>query len=103
MTDLFAYPHAAGYQARDTSKAAAAVVPVGTLQDRTLAVIAKSNGLTADETAGRMGLSILSVRPRVTELARLGKVRDTGERRANGSGRKAIVWMAIQPDRLNRK
>ena len=102
MTDLFTYPHEAGYKARDTAQAAAAAVPAGILRDRVLAVIERTNGLTADECSGRMGLSILSVRPRFSELARLGKVRDTGERRANNSGRQAIVWMAVQPARLNR-
>ena len=60
-------------------------------------------GLTADEVAGRLGLSILSVRPRISELTRLGKVRDSGHRRRNTSGKNAIVWAAIQPARLNRE
>jgi len=63
--------------------------------------VEQSTGLTADEVAGRLGLSILSIRPRITELARLGKVRDSGERRRNGSGRKAIVWAAVFPARLS--
>src|SRR3546814_13344411 len=83
MADLFTYPNAPGAQNRDTSRAAADHVaeraPV--LRARVLAVIERSNGLTADEAAGRLGVSILSVRPRVTELARLPKVRDSGPRR----------------------
>jgi predicted ArsR family transcriptional regulator len=100
--DLFRYPIAAGHKARDTSKAAADATPAAMLRDRVLAIVEGSNGLTADECAGRMGLSILSVRPRFSELARLGKVRDGGARRANNSGRKAIVWLPVQPARLNR-
>ena len=100
--DLFRYPHAPGAQHRATSQAAAEeIAPTAPmLRARALAVLERSNGLTADEVAGRMGESILSVRPRVTELARLGKVRDSGTRRANASGRSAIVWVPVFPARL---
>jgi len=102
MTDLFRYPHAPGARDRDTSQASAAdVQPIAaTLRAKALAVVERSNGLTADEVAGRLGLSILSIRPRLTELARLQKVRDTGIRRRNASGKQAIVWAALNPARL---
>jgi hypothetical protein len=105
MTDLFAYPRVPGAQDRDTSHAAADAIAecAPQLRARALAVLERSNGLTADEVAGRLGLSILSIRPRCTELARLGKIRDSGHRRANASGKKAIVWAAVQPARLNRR
>lgn len=105
MTDLFTYPTHPGAQNRETSGAAAdAIAPdAATLRARALAVLERSNGLTADEVAGRLGMSILSIRPRVTELTRLGKVRDSGVRRPNASGKSAIVWMAVQPARLNRR
>lgn len=102
MTDLFKYPHQPGAQDRDTSRDAAAdaaeTAPL--LRARALTVIERSNGLTADEVAGRLGLSILSIRPRITELSRLGKVRDSGARRRNASGRNAIVWTPVFPARL---
>lgn len=102
MSDLFTYPNQPGFKARETSAdaadAAAETAPI--LRARCLATLERSNGLTADEVAGRMGASILSIRPRISELTRLGKVRDTGERRNNASGKKAIVWAAIQPARL---
>lgn len=103
--DLFTYPVIPGAQPRDTSHAAAdAIAPQAPLlRARALAALERSNGLTADEVAGRLGLSILSIRPRCTELARLGKIRDSGHRRPNASGRLAIVWAAVQPARLNRK
>lgn len=100
--DLFSYPHAPGARDRDTSREAAEAV-AGTaplLRTKALAVVERSNGLTADEVAGRMGLSILSIRPRLTELSRLGKVRDSGQRRANASGRRAIVWTPVYPAHL---
>lgn len=104
MIDLFAYPHAPGAQDRDTSQAAAeGIAPrAPKLREMALAILERSNGLTADQVAARLGLSILSIRPRITELTRLGKVRDTGERRPNASGKNAIVWAAVQPARLNR-
>lgn len=102
MTDLFRYPNAPGAQARDTSQAAADAIAADapTLRARALRVLERSNGLTADEVAGRLGLSILAIRPRVTELSRLGKVRDSGERRKNASGRPAIVWAPVHPAHL---
>ncbi|ALJ15333.1 hypothetical protein [Sphingopyxis macrogoltabida] len=102
MTDLFTYPHAPGAQDRDTSRAAAAEIAPETpqLRARALAVVERSNGLTADEVAGKLGLSILSIRPRLTELSRLGKVRDSGQRRPNVSGRNAIVWAPVFPARI---
>jgi predicted ArsR family transcriptional regulator len=70
------------------------------LREVVLTAFEKSKGMTADECAGRLGLSILTVRPRVTELSRLGKLRDSGARRANGSGKKAIVWTPVYPAAL---
>jgi predicted ArsR family transcriptional regulator len=104
MSDLFAYPDRPGAQSCDTSQDAADdIAPAAPqLRARALAVLERSNGLTADQVAARLGLSILSIRPRLTELARLGKVRDSGERRPNVSGKRAIVWLPVQPSRLNR-
>jgi predicted ArsR family transcriptional regulator len=102
MTDLFRYPYAPGAQDRDTSCAAAdataRTAPV--LRQMALDVLERSNGLTADEVAGKLGMSILSIRPRITELSRLNKVRDSGKRRRNASGRQAIVWAPVFPARL---
>lgn len=59
-----------------------------------LAVIATLQGLgaaTADEIAQSLGESILSIRPRCSELRRLGLIRRTGERRTNHSGKSADV------------
>lgn len=102
MNDLFRYPRMPGAQDRDTSQAAAdQIAPTAPqLRAQALEVVERSNGLTADEVAGRLGLSILSIRPRLTELAHLGKVRDGGGRRTDQSGRKAIVWVPVFPARL---
>ena len=47
---------------------------------------------TADEMAAEIGEDVLSVRPRMTELFRKGKIVKTPLRRANKSGKKATVW-----------
>lgn len=54
-------------------------------------------GLTADECAARLGRSVLSVRPRLSELANAERpwIARTGERRKNESGHSAAVWRAI--------
>lgn len=50
-------------------------------------------GGTADEIADALKRSILTVRPRVSELNKAALIRDSGERRRNASGHGAIVWM----------
>jgi len=50
------------------------------------------SGATADEIAKDLNLSVLSVRPRVSELNRLGDIEQTGARRKNESGMTATVW-----------
>ena len=93
------YPHTPGFKARKTAKDAARSMAskAKPLRDRVLAVFksAGKTGMTPDEVAEALGVSILSVRPRVSELATLGLLEDTFKRRANqGSGRHAIVWRA---------
>jgi hypothetical protein len=61
----------------------------------------RPGGATADEIAAAIGRSILTVRPRVSELKRLGAFVDSGERRANASGHAAAV-MALAQRELGR-
>ena len=95
---MIVYPEHPGFKSRETSRRAAKeIVPQAkTLRDRVLAVF-NSNpaGLTADEVASKLRLTPFSIRPRVSEFARMGLLDDTMERRANAtSGRIAIVWRA---------
>lgn len=86
-----------GYSEPTTSKdAARAVAPrVGPLQQRVLAALALAADIP-DALAVRLGEDRLSIRPRFTELAKLGLIEKTGERRLNGSsGLKAAVWRVV--------
>lgn len=56
-------------------------------------------GLTVDETCRVVERPRYSLQPRFTELKKLGLIRDTGERRFNHSGARAIVWRATVHDR----
>ena len=94
MEDLFnRYPEGPGAAPVDTSIGAANQVArrVRPLREKCLDVLARG-GFTADEIADRLGESVLTIRPRVTELNKLGMITDTGARRPNSSGRPAIVW-----------
>ena len=49
-------------------------------------------GLTGSQVAEKMDAWIYSVKPRLTELERMGLIRDSGERAKNDRGRHEIVW-----------
>jgi len=89
------YPWGPAARATDTSReAAAAIAPRDDTLKRMVLTILRDTpeGLTADEVAGTLHESVLAIRPRCTELAKLGYVVDSGSRRPNVSGRRAIVW-----------
>ncbi len=88
------YPVAPGYKKRATSRAAAETIDAKTLRAKVLTALAV-RPMTADECAARMGIDKLSVRPRLSELSKLGRVTDSGLRRRNVSKKKAIVWRLV--------
>ena len=94
---MSAYPDAPGHRQVDTSVAAAdALAPkLGRLQRLVQTTIRDAGlaGLTADELAARLEMDRSSVQPRTSELRRKGLIRDSGQRRANATGKKAIVWV----------
>ena len=49
-------------------------------------------GLTGSQVAEKMDAWLYSVKPRLTELARMGLVRVRGERAKKDRGRQEIVW-----------
>lgn len=89
------YPHAPGAKTGGTSQEAADKTKrrAPLLRNLCLDLLIASTGLTADEVAGRAGFSVLSIRPRLTELRALGLIKDSGERRKNASGHRAAVWV----------
>lgn len=93
------YPDAPGHRDVDTSVAAAAdVTPsLGRLQRMAETAIRQAGaaGLTADELAGCLDMERWSIQPRTSELRRKGRIRDSGQRRPNRTGKRAIVWVAI--------
>ena len=95
------YPHAPGFKTAGTSEEAAAKIAptVDRLRDAVLAEIKRQAG-TADEIADRLDRDRLAVRPRVSELKRLGFIKQTSERRRNRSKCSATVWRAATPAEL---
>ena len=92
--DLFSYPHGAGHKGRDTARDAASAMHgrAPRLRAMCLDTLRGCGPLTADQCAAQLGIDKLSIRPRFSELAALGSIVDTGERRTNSSGKSAIVW-----------
>jgi len=77
----------------DTAKAAARSVDANKLESMILSALMEAN-MTSHEIAAslRMTQTLQSITPRTAPLVRKGLIRDSGVRRPNGSGRKAIVW-----------
>jgi predicted ArsR family transcriptional regulator len=100
MSELL-YPDRPGFKVPGPSQNAAEAV-TGTaarLRAQVLAVVkASPAGISADEIAKTLNRSVLSIRPRVSELKRQGLIRETGERRRNESGMTAGVWRASPED-----
>lgn len=91
------YPNAPGFKGErgGPSETAARKVTThaNTIRGRVLAEYQTiASGMTADEMANRLGLSILTVRPRVAELHRQGELEPTPTRHKNVSGMTATVW-----------
>jgi hypothetical protein len=97
------YPDAPGFKVAGPSEAAAEKITsraaamratvLRLFQDR------YPQGMTADEASTELNLSVLSIRPRVSELHRSGSLADSGSRRKNSSGMTATVWRFL-PDRI---
>lgn len=84
----------------DTSKAAAASVKVGRIEQAVYECLCNAArgglpGLTAETVSRIIGIDKQSVTPRFRRLADMGMIRETPERQKNSSGRSAIVWTAV--------
>lgn len=91
------YPNQAGYKAAETSAEAATEIEesgrAGILREKVLRLFRAGKALTADECAAALDESVLSIRPRLSELKGKCLIKDSGERRENASGKRAIVWV----------
>jgi len=92
------YPDGPGHRGVDTSIEAARKMEmsVGHLQRVALRAIraAGARGLTTNELAAVVRIHRDSIQPRTSELRDRGLIRDSGARRRNENGIKAIVWVA---------
>lgn len=95
LIDTGQYPFSAGSKVGGTSREAALSIDADTMRGYVLAAYKHHPPMTPDECAGMLRQSILTVRPRCSELRRLGKLAPTGTRRPNASGRMAEVLTAI--------
>ena len=101
------YPTSLRFKSGDTSRLAARrIAPhAEALRDRVFAFLEANYPapFTADEVADRLGVSILSVRPRLSELRRSALIVPTAERRKNKSGMLARCWRAVLRDARNER
>jgi hypothetical protein len=92
------YPSAPGWKEPTTSHVAARVISgkAAMLRDRVFCAIisAGTRGLTPDEAAATLGKTVLAVRPRFSELSKMGRIVPTGARRPNESNLLAKAWRA---------
>lgn len=100
MTDAF--DTAGNHRQVDTSIAAAELAALTSNHLRYLVhkTLCEQGDRTVDEVCAIAGLPRYSLQPRFTELRKAGLIRDTGERRFNASGARAIVWHAVLRDKL---
>lgn len=99
VADSHAYPTGPGHKGGDgtSQQAAQALAPeVSGIRRIVLRAFCARHpaGMTSDEAAAAVKLSILTVRPRCTELRRMNMLEATAERRRNGSGNTATVLRA---------
>lgn len=89
------YPQTPGFKEETTSREAGESMAdrAKTLRGAVLASIKEMPG-TADEIAARLRESVLSIRPRLSELRTQSQIMPSGARRKNESGKSAIVWRA---------
>lgn len=88
-----------GYKERNGTSQAAAESYKGradVLRNICLAALAIKDA-TADEIADAVSESVLSVRPRMSELYRRKMIFKTRSRRKNASGMSAVVWSVNPP------
>lgn len=95
--ETLSYPNAPGFKGTASSKEASpGKYAASRLRSAVLAHLRAHGPATPDECASALSESILSIRPRFSELRLQGKIMPTGEHRKNASGKKAEVLAIIQ-------
>lgn len=84
----------------DTSAAARPTVEDAKLLREQCLNLLQAADYTADEIAAMLRKSVLSVRPRISELSTRNFIFDSGRRRRNDSGHGAIVWTTKKQKQL---
>lgn len=91
------YPGSKTATPETSRQAADAIAPSAQrLRDKCLSRL-RVEPLTADELAGILDETILAIRPRVSELVKMGEIVDSEIRRRNASGKMAAVWKVAPP------
>ena len=62
------------------------------LRDKVIAALELYGPLTADECSDQLSESVLSIRPRFSELSRRGRILKTGNTRPSSQGKNQAVW-----------
>ena len=86
------YPDAPGHQNVDTSIEAAATVDANYLRNCVMQMLTTNGELSPDQCAEGLGLSILSIRPRFTELYKKHRIERTGKKAKTASGKQAHIY-----------
>jgi len=81
---------------REASESVASIANSIRAQVRRVIYGAGAAGISADEVAASLDLSVYQVRARVAELHTGKEIADSGRRCLGGSGRKVAVWVAKQ-------
>jgi len=88
------YPHVPSPGKTDSSREAAESVDSKTWMNRVLQAV-REKPSTMSEVAKRYNVTVLTTRPRSSQLQALGYIKDSGLRRRNENGRNEIVFEAV--------
>ena len=67
---------------------------ITSLEAAVLDTLAAHGGMTTEEMAARLGISLVTISPRLRPLEKKGRVRRAGTK-SNLSGRQAVIWEAV--------
>jgi hypothetical protein len=98
MTQLeLTYPHRAGSKDDGTSYLAARQIDskASTIRSQVLDLFHRHDELTPEAVCALLDEDILTVRPRFSELKKLGRIRKTKKTRLNHNQKRVRVWELV--------